>query len=97
MLVLLLVATVLNAIAPLFARLTQVAVSREREYLADATAVELGRSALEAALLRAASTDEVLLAANRATAPLWFVNPIRAAEKRASRICSPPTPPPSTG
>jgi heat shock protein HtpX len=94
-LVLLLVATVLNAIAPLFARLTQVAVSREREYLADATAVELGRnpSALEAALLRAASTDEVLPAANRATAPLWFVHPIRAAEKRASRIWSthPPT------
>jgi heat shock protein HtpX len=89
-LALLLVATVLNAIAPLFARLTQVAVSREREYLADATAVELGRnpSALEAALLRAASTDEVLQAANRATAPLWFVNPIRAAEKRASRIYS---------
>ncbi len=89
-LVLLLVATVLNAIAPLFARLTQVAVSREREYLADATAVELGRNpaALEAALLRAASTDDVLLAANRATAPLWFVNPIRAAEKRASRIYS---------
>ncbi len=87
-LVLLLVATVLNAIAPLFARLTQVAVSREREYLADATAVELGRnpSALETALLRAASTDEVLQAANRATAPLWFVNPIRATEKRASRI-----------
>ena len=90
MLVLLLVATVLNAIAPLFARLTQVAVSRQREYLADATAVELGRNpaALEAALLRAASTDHVLLAANRATAPLWFVNPIRAAEKRASRIYS---------
>jgi heat shock protein HtpX len=87
-LVLLLVATVLNAIAPLTARLTQVAVSRQREYLADATAVELGRNpyALEGALLKAARTDEVLLAANRATAPLWFVNPIRATEKRASTI-----------
>jgi len=87
-LVLLLVATVLNAIAPLIARLTQVAVSRQREYLADATAVELGRnpSALEGALLKAARTDEVLLAANRATAPLWFVNPIRATEKRAAGI-----------
>ena len=87
-LVLLLVATVLNAIAPLFARLTQVSVSREREYLADMTAVELGRNpaALESALLTAASTSEVLLAANRATAPIWFVNPIRATERRASRI-----------
>jgi heat shock protein HtpX len=88
--VLLLVATVLNAIAPLFARLTQVAVSRNREYLADATAVELGRNpaALEEALLRAARTDQVLVAANRATAPLWFVNPIRFHEKRASGIFS---------
>ena len=87
-LVLLLVATVLNAIAPLIARLTQVAVSRQREYLADATAVELGRNpaALESALLKAARTDKVLLAANRATAPLWFVNPIRATEKRAAGI-----------
>lgn len=94
-LVLLLVATVLNAIAPLFARLTQVAVSRQREYLADATAVELGRNpvALEQALLKAAGTGQVLQAANRATAPLWFVNPIRASEKRASGIFAthPPT------
>ena len=87
-LVLLLVATVLNAIAPLFARLSQVAVSRQREYLADATAVELGRNpvALEGALLKAARTTDVLVAANRATAPLWFVNPIRATEKRAAGI-----------
>jgi len=94
-LVLLLVATVLNALAPLVARLTQVAVSRQREYLADATAVELGRNpgALERALLKAATTDQPLAAANRATAPLWFVNPIRASEKRASRIFAthPPT------
>ena len=89
-LVLLLLATVLNAIAPLFARLTQVAVSRQREYLADATAVELGRNpvALEGALLKAARSHTELAAANRATAPLWFVNPIRAWEKRASGIFS---------
>jgi heat shock protein HtpX len=87
-LMLLLVATVLNAIAPLFARLTQVAVSREREYLADSTAVELGRNpaALESALLKAARSDRILEAANRATAPLWFVNPIRSFEDRASSI-----------
>jgi heat shock protein HtpX len=87
-LMLLLVATVLNAVAPLFARLTQVAVSRQREYLADSTAVELGRNpaALESALLKAARSDRVLEAANRATAPLWFVNPIRSFEERASSI-----------
>lgn len=84
------VSAIVYAVAPLFARLTQASVSREREYLADASAVELGRNpdALERALLRIASSREVLEAANRATAPLYFVNPIRAFEKRASAIWS---------
>jgi heat shock protein HtpX len=70
-------------------------VSREREYLADATAVELGRNpaALERALLKAARSTDVLQAANRATAPLYFVNPIRAFEQRAKDIY--PTHPPT--
>jgi heat shock protein HtpX len=84
------VSAIVYAIAPIFARLTQASVSREREYLADASAVELGRNpaALERALLKIASTPEVLEVANRATAPLYFVNPIRAFEKRASAIYS---------
>jgi heat shock protein HtpX len=89
------VSAIVYAIAPVFARLTQVSVSREREYLADASAVELGRNpgALERALLTIATSKEVLEVANRATAPLYFVNPIRAFEKRASRMWSthPPT------
>lgn len=86
----LVVSAIVYAIAPIFARLTQASVSREREYLADATAVELGRNpaALERALVKVASSPEVLEAANRATAPLYFVNPIRAFEKRASTIYS---------
>ena len=50
--------------------------------------MELGRNplALEQALLKAARSDEVLQAANRATAPLYFVNPIRATERRAAGI-----------
>ncbi len=84
------VSAIVYAIAPIFARLTQASVSREREYLADASAAELGRNpdALERALLKIASSTEVLEAANRATAPLYFVNPIRAFEKRASAIWS---------
>ncbi len=86
----LIVSALIYAIAPIFARLTQAAVSREREYFADATAVELGRNpaALERALTKVASAHDVLEAANRATAPLYFVNPIRAFEKRASTIYS---------
>ena len=90
-----LLAIVLAILAPIAARMVQLAVSRQREYLADSTAVELGRNpaALESALLKVARTPEVLHAANRATASLWFVNPIRANEKRAASIFSthPPT------
>ena len=86
----LVVSAIVYAVAPIFARLTQVSVSREREYLADSTAVELGRNpaALERALLKIASSREVLDVANRATAPLYFVNPIRSFEPRASGIWS---------
>jgi heat shock protein HtpX len=84
------VSAIVYAIAPIFARLTQATVSREREYLADASAVELGRNpdALERALMKVASSTEVLEVATRATAPLYFVNPIRAFEERASAIFS---------
>jgi heat shock protein HtpX len=89
------VAWVVRTLAPLFSRIVQAAVNREREFLADASAVEIGRNphALETALLHVASTKEVLEVANRATVPLYFVNPIRAWEERASTIFSthPPT------
>ena len=89
------VAITVHAISPIFSRLLQASVSREREYLADATAVELGRDpeGLERALMKVAGSDQVLEVANRATAPLYFVNPIRAFESRAQDIYSthPPT------
>lgn len=94
-LLVLLVALVVHILSPVFSRIVQASVSREREYLADATAVEIGRNpeALERALLKVARSKDVLEVANRATAPLYFVNPIRAAEARARDIYSthPPT------
>jgi heat shock protein HtpX len=94
-LLVLLVALIVHILSPLFSRIVQASVSREREYLADATAVEIGRNpeALERALLKVARSTEVLEVANRATAPLYFVNPIRAFEARAQDIYSthPPT------
>jgi heat shock protein HtpX len=90
-----LVASLVRAIAPLVSRLVQLAASQEREYLADATAVELGRNpeGLERALAIVASTALTLPQANRSTAPLYFVDPIRRFEERADRIWSthPPT------
>jgi heat shock protein HtpX len=84
------VAIVLAILAPIFARFVQLAVSRQREYLADASSVELTRnpSGLERALAKIASDREVLEVANRATAHLYFTNPIKKFEERASSMFS---------
>jgi heat shock protein HtpX len=83
-------AIVLAVLAPLFARLVQLAVSRQREYLADASSVELTRNpvGLEQALLKISGDREVLEVANRATQHLYIVNPIKKFEKRAAGLFS---------
>ena len=77
------VAIVLAILAPIVARLVQLAVSRQREYLADASAVELTRNpyGLERALAKIATDKEVLEVANRATQHLYFANPIKKFEE----------------
>jgi heat shock protein HtpX len=89
-LIMIVVAIVLAVLAPLFARLLQLSISRQREYLADATAVQLTRNpkGLADALQKISGDREVLEAANRATAHLYIVNPIKKFEKRAKGIFS---------
>ena len=84
------VAIVLAIIAPIIARLVQLAVSRQREYLADASAIELTRNprGLEQALVKIAGDREVLEVANRATQHLYFANPIKKFEDRSSSLFS---------
>jgi len=84
------IAIVLAILAPFFARLVQLAVSRQREYLADASSVELTRNphGLEQALAKIASDKEVLEVANRATQHLYFTNPIKKFEERSSSMFS---------
>jgi heat shock protein HtpX len=88
--VLYIVALVLAIVAPFIARLVQLAVSRQREYLADASSVELTRNpvGLESALAKIASDPEPLEVANRATQHLYFVNPIKKFEQRSSGLFS---------
>jgi len=85
-----LIAIVLAVIAPFIARMVQLAVSRQREYLADASSVELTRNphGLENALAKIASDKEVLEVANRATQHLYFTNPIKKFEERSSSMFS---------
>jgi heat shock protein HtpX len=83
-------AILLSIIAPILARFIQLAASREREYLADASAVELTRypEGLASALEKLGGDKEVLEAANRATQHLYIVNPIKSFEKRAKGLLS---------
>lgn len=73
------VALVLAILAPLAAYAVQFAVSRRRELLADASAVELTRNplGLARALDRIAADPGKLRHANRATAHLYIANPLK--------------------
>jgi heat shock protein HtpX len=69
----------LVVLSPLLSRLLAMAVSRQREYLADATAVELTRNpqGLMRALEKIERTSSPLRGATRGSAHLFIVNPLR--------------------
>jgi heat shock protein HtpX len=69
----------LIAFSPLIARLLAMAVSRQREYLADATAAQYTRNplGLARALEKIAGAAMPFHRATRGTAHLFFVNPLR--------------------
>ncbi len=77
--ILMVVAIVLAILAPLAAYSVQFAISRRREYLADASAVELTRNplGLARALNDIAADPRPLRHANRATAHLYIENPLK--------------------
>ncbi len=75
----LLVGLALAILAPVAALLLQMAVSRKREYLADANGVLLTRypDGLASALRKIAADPQPLRSANKATAALWIYNPLK--------------------
>lgn len=77
--VLILIGVALAIVAPLAALLIQLAISRKREYLADATGALLTRypEGLASALEKIAADPEPLEVANRATAHLYIANPFK--------------------
>ncbi len=76
------------ALAPVFAFLVQMAVSRQREFLADATSVRLTRhpQGLISALEKLATHAQPFKGANRATQHMFIVNPFRNFTEKSSRL-----------
>ncbi|MDD5163230.1 MAG: M48 family metallopeptidase [Candidatus ainarchaeum sp.] len=73
------VGLILAVLTPLIAQLINFAISRKREYLADASAAQLTRypEGLASALEVISGDKEILEAANKATAHLYIANPLR--------------------
>ncbi len=81
-----LIAIVLAILAPFFALMVQMAISRHREYLADASGVELTRNplGLAHALQKIAGDPRSLQVATRATAHLYIANPLKGKKTKES-------------
>lgn len=79
---------VLAALAPLFAQLIRFAVSRQREFLADAEGAMISRypPGLVSALRKIAASVTPMRGANNATAHLWFSQPSRVPGEGWSRL-----------
>lgn len=73
------VAIIFLILSPIFATLMQLAISRKREFLADSTAIEFTRNpdGLRSALIKLTEDKEPLEAANKSTAHMYIVNPLK--------------------
>jgi heat shock protein HtpX len=93
--IILIVALVFMILAPIFAQLIYFAISRKREYLADASSALYTRypEGLASALEKLGASTGQLKSANKATAPMYIINPFRRKGMRASDLTSthPPT------
>jgi heat shock protein HtpX len=88
--ILIVVGLVLAVLAPLIATLIRLAVSRKREFLADADGAMLTRypAGLASALRKIAADTEPLEAANKATAHLYIANPLLDHGGRVNKLFS---------
>lgn len=77
--ILMLIGLIFLILGPIFAKIMQMAISRKREFLADATAVEITRNpqGLISALRKLDSDTNELHVANNATSHMYIVNPFK--------------------
>ena len=88
--IILIVALVFMILAPIFAQLIYFAISRKREYLADASSALYTRypEGLASALEKLGASTGQLKSANKATAPMYIINPFRKKGMKASDLTS---------
>ena len=84
--VIMIVAVILAILAPILAQLLYFAISRKREYLADASAVRLTRypEGLASALESISNSDYKPAVVNKVTAPMYIANPLEKGRKLSS-------------
>ncbi len=88
--ILMLVGLIFLILSPIFGSLMQLALSRKREFLADATAVEFTRNpdGLISALEKLENDPNQLESANNATANMYIVNPFKKDSKNGKKKSS---------
>ena len=88
--ILMLIGLVLLIFAPIFGKLMQLAISRRREFLADATSVKYTRNpdGLISALEKISSDPNELKSANKATAHMYISSPFRDKKIQRSSLWS---------
>ena len=88
--IILIVALAFMILAPIMAQFIYFAISRKREYLADASAALYTRypEGLASALEKLGASTGQLKSANKATAPMYIVNPFRRKGMKASDLSS---------
>ena len=84
--IIMLIGLIFLILAPIFGKLMQLAISRKREYLADATAIEFTRNpdGLISALQKISGDPNELKVANNATENMYIASPFRGKKSSSS-------------
>jgi heat shock protein HtpX len=88
--IILIVALAFMILAPIMAQFIYMAISRKREYLADASSALYTRypEGLASALEKLGASTNQVKSANQATAPMYITNPFRKKGMKASNLSS---------
>ena len=89
-LIFMIIAIAFAILGPIIAQLLYFAISRKREYLADASAVRFTRypEGLASALEKISNSTEELKSANKVTAPMYIANPLKKKGRKLSNLSS---------